>query len=133
MPEHALVEATFTPETQQDRLATVFSNEGSPKHQGFEFLHMENDRYRLGVGWGSNGALSDELQLPQRKPVYLSIEFNGKLVTIVCNGVKRAEMRLPERMQDSPVPITVGSWLGHQRPFLGNIQFFQIRNLGPQR
>jgi hypothetical protein len=42
-------------------------------------------------------------------------------------------MRLPERMQDSPVPITVGSWLGHQRPFLGNIQFFQIRNLGPQR
>ena len=133
MPEHALVEAVFTPEAKQDRLATVFSNEGSPKHQGFQFLHMENDRYRLGVGWGLNGALSEELLLPQRKPVYLSIEFNGKLVTIVCNGVKSAEMRLPERMEDSPVPITVGSWLGHQRPFLGNIQFFQIRNLGLQR
>jgi hypothetical protein len=65
--------------------------------------------------------------------VSLGVEFNGDLVTIVCNGAKRDEMRLPKRMLDSPGPITVGSWIGHQRPFLGNIQFFQIRNLGQRR
>jgi hypothetical protein len=114
-------------------LATVFSNENSPMHQGFQFLHMENGLYRLGVGWGPEGGLSKELLLPQRKPVYLSIEFNGDVVSIVCNGVKRDEMHLPSPMQDSPRPITVGSGIEHQRPFLGNIQFFQIRSLGQRR
>lgn len=134
MPEHALVEATFTPEGKQDRYATVFSNEGSlTTHQGFQFLHMENDRYRLGVGWGPEGRLSEELWLPQRKPVSLAIEFNGDVVTVVCNGAQRLQMRLPKRMLDSPAPITIGSWIGHQRLFRGNIQFFQIRSLGSGR
>lgn len=134
MPEHSLVEATFTPEGQQDRLATVFSNEGSVTvHEGFQFLHMENDRYRLGVGWGPEGRLSEEIWLPQRKPVYLAVEFNGVAVTVVCNGVKRFEMQLPKRMLDSPAPITIGSWMEHQRRFRGNIQFFQIRNLGQEQ
>ena len=133
MPEHALVEATFTPEARQDSHATVFSND-SGTHQGFQFVHIENDRYRLGVGWGPQGALSDEdLLLPQRRPASLAIEFNGNVVTVVCNGAKRIEMRLPKPMLDSPGPITVGSWIGHQRPFLGNIQFFQIRSLGQRR
>jgi hypothetical protein len=134
MPEHALVEATFTPEGKQDLYATVFSNEGGPTtHQGFQFQHMQNDRYRLAVGWGPEWALSQELLLPQRMPVSLAIEFSGDVVSIVCNGAKRDEMRLPKRMLDSPGPITIGSWIGHQRPFLGNIQFFQIRGLGQGR
>jgi 4-amino-4-deoxy-L-arabinose transferase-like glycosyltransferase len=134
MPEHSLVEATFTPEGKQDPYATVFSNEGSMTvHEGFQFVHMENDRYRLGVGWGPEGRLSEELVLPQRKPAYLAIEFNGNVVTVVCNGAKRFEMRLPKRMLDSPGPITIGSWMQHQRLFRGNIQFFQIRSLGQER
>jgi hypothetical protein len=134
MPEHSLVEATFTPEIKEALYATVFSNEGSlTVHQGFQFLHMENDRYRLGVGWGPEGMLSQELWLPQRKPVSLAIEFNGNVATITCNGTQRVEMRFPKRMLDSPGPITIGSWIGHQRPFVGNIQFFQIRDLGQGR
>jgi pimeloyl-ACP methyl ester carboxylesterase len=133
LPAHYVIEAIFTPEWRQEHLATVFSNENSPMHQGFQFLHMENGLYRLGVGWGPEGGLSKELLLPQRKPVYLSIEFNGDVVSIVCNGVKRDEMHLPSPMQDSPRPITVGSGIEHQRPFLGNIQFFQIRSLGQRR
>jgi hypothetical protein len=131
MPEHALVEATFTPEVNEALYATVFSNEGSfTTHQGFQFLHMQNDRYRLGVGWGPEGMLSQEVWLPQKRPVSLAIEFNGNAITIACNGGQRVEMRIPKRMQDSPGPITIGSWIGHQRPFVGNIQFFQIRDLG---
>ena len=134
MPEHSLVEATFTPEGKQDRYATVFSNEGSlTTHEGFQFLHMEHDRYRLGVGWGPEGVLSEELWLPQRRPVSLAVEFNGNAVTVFCNGAKRFEMQLPKRMQDSPGPITMGSWMEHQRPFRGNIQLFQIRSLGQGR
>jgi hypothetical protein len=134
LPEHALLEATFTPETKQDLYATVFSNQSDPAaHQGFQLQHLPNDRYRLVVGWGPEWAVSDGMWLPQRKPVYLSVEISGDVVTIVCNGVKRDEMRMPKRMLDSPGPITVGSWIGHQRPFLGNIQFFQIRDLGHGR
>jgi hypothetical protein len=88
------------------------------------------DRYRLAIGWGPEWAVSKEVLLPQRRPVALALEFNGNAVTVVCNGAKRDEMRLPKRMLDSPGPITIGSWINHQRPFLGNIQFFQIRNLG---
>jgi hypothetical protein len=131
MPAHALLEVTFTPETKQDLYATVFSNQSDPAaHDGFQLQHLPNDRYRLVVGWGPEWAVSDVMLLPQRKPVYLSVEFNGDVVTIVCNGARRDEMRLPKRMLDSPGPITVGSWIGHQRPFLGNIQFLQIRDLG---
>ena len=134
MPEHALLEVTFTPETKQDLYATVFSNDGGlATRDGFQFQHLAMDRYRLAIGWGPEWAVSKELMLPQRRPVSLGVEFNGDLVTIVCNGAKRDEMRLPKRMLDSPGPITVGSWIGHQRPFLGNIQFFQIRNLGQRR
>ena len=85
------------------------------------------------VGWGPEWAVSDVMVLPRRKAVYLSVEFNGDVVTIVCNGAKRDEMRLPKRMLDSPGPITVGSWIGHQRAFLGNVQVFQIRDLGHGR
>ena len=131
MPEHALLEVTFTPETKQDLYTTVFSNDGGrATRDGFQFQHLAMDRYRLAIGWGPEWAVSKELLLPQRRPVSLGVEFNGELVTIVCNGAKRDEMRLPKRMLESAGPITVGSWIGHQRPFLGNIQFFQIRDLG---
>jgi len=134
MPVHALLEVIFTPETKQDLYATVFSNDGGlATRDGFQFQHVSTDHYRLAIGWGPEWVVSKELLLPQRRPVSLGVEFNGDLVTIVCNGVKRDEMRLPKRMLDSPGPITVGSWIGHQRPFLGNIQFFQIRNLGKGR
>jgi hypothetical protein len=134
LPEHALLEATFTPEAKQEPNATVFSNESNPVvHQGFQLVHTDGDRYLLAVGRGQQWARSKELLLPQRKPVSLAIAFSGKIVTIVCNGTKQDEMRLPEPMLDSPGPITVGGWMGHQRPFLGNIQFFQIRNLGQVR
>lgn len=131
MPEHALLEVTFTPETKQDLYTTVFSNDGGrPTRDGFQFQHLAMDRYRLAIGWGPEWAVSKEVLLPQRRPVALALEFNGNAVTVVCNGAKRDEMRLPKRMLDSPGPITIGSWINHQRPFLGNIQFFQIRNLG---
>ena len=134
MPEHALLEVTFTPETRQDRDATVFGNASNAiTNQGFQFQHMEGDRYRLAIGWGRETAFSKELLLPQRAPVSLGIEFSGNAVTIVCNGTKREEMHLPVHMLDSPSPIIVGSGIGHQRPFLGNIQFFQIRSLGQRR
>ena len=131
MPEHAMLEAVFTPETGQDLHATVFSNAASPTaHAGFTFQHVEADRYRLVVAGGAGWAFSKELSLPQREPVSLAVEFKGNVVTIVCNGTKRDEMRLPERMVDSPSPITVGSSVDHRRPFLGNVQLFQIRSLG---
>jgi hypothetical protein len=134
MPEHALLEVTFTPETKQDLYATLFSNDGGlATRDGFQFQHLAMDRYRLAIGWGPEWAVSKELLLPQRRPVSLAIEFNGDLVTIVCNGAKLDEMRLPKPMLESAGPITLGSWIGHQRPFLGNIQFFQIRNLGQRR
>ena len=134
MPEHALLEVTFTPETKQDLYATLFSNDGGlATRDGFQFQHLAMDRYRLAIGWGPEWAVSKELLLPQRRPVSLAIEFNGDLVTIVCNGAKLDEMRLPKPMLESAGPITLGSWIGHQRPFLGNIQFFQIRNLGQSR
>lgn len=134
MPAHALLEATFTPETNQDLYATVFSNQSdAAAHEGFQLQYLANDRYRLVVGWGPEWAVSDVMVLPRRKAVYLSVEFNGDVVTIVCNGAKRDEMRLPKRMLDSPGPITVGSWIGHQRAFLGNVQVFQIRDLGHGR
>ena len=131
MPQHALLEVTFTPETTQDMYTTVFSNQSDAgAHEGFQLQHLPSDKYRVVIGWGPEWAVSEMMVLPQRKPAYLSVEFNGDLVTVVCNGVKRDEMRLPKRMQDSAGAITVGSWIGHQRPFLGNIQFFQIRDLG---
>jgi hypothetical protein len=132
MPEHAIVETVFTPETEQDLHATVFSNAASPTaHAGFIFQHVEADRYRLVVAGAAGWAFSKELSLPQRVPVSLAVEFKGNVVTVVCNGTKRDEMRLPERMADSPSPITVGSSVNHQRPFRGDVQFFQIRSLGP--
>lgn len=134
MPEHALLETEFTPEAPQTPYATVFSNSASTTAtQGFEFQHAGNDRYRLAIGCGSQFAFSQELTLPQRTPASLALEFSGRTVTISLNGVKRDEMQLPARMADSAGPITVGSWVGRRRPFLGNIQFFQIRDLGRKR
>ena len=134
MPQHALLEVTFTPETRQELYATVFSNEARlPTHQGFQLLHYENDRYRLAIGTGTEWALSKELSLPQRKPVSLAVEFAGDVITIVCNGTKIDEMHLSKPIVDSAAPITIGSWIDKQRPFRGNIQFFQIRDLGRER
>jgi hypothetical protein len=134
MPEHALIEATFTPEIRQDLYTDVFSNHSDAgAHDGFQFQHLPTDRYRLVIGWGPDWAVSEPILLPRKKPVYLRIEFNGDVVKIVCNGVGHEEMRLPKRMLDSRGPITVGSWIDHQRPFVGNIQFFQIRDLGKGR
>ena len=134
IPQYASLEAVFTPETKQDTDATVFSNQSGPAaHDGFQFQHLANDHYRLAIGQGTDWAFSKELWLPQRKPVLLTIEFNDKLVTVIANGIKCDEMRLPQRMPDSPGNITLGSWADHKHPFLGNIQFFQIRNLGSGR
>jgi hypothetical protein len=134
LPEHALLEVTFTPETKQDRYATVFSNAAdATANRGFQFQQVEGDHYQLAIGCGAEMVFSKELSLPGRQPAALAIEFDGAAVTIVCNGTKCAEMRLPSHIVDSPGPITVGSWIGQQRPFLGNIQLFQIRSLGRRR
>ena len=131
MPEHASVEVIFTPETRQDLYATVFSHEASqPIRQGFQLQHTANDRYHFAVAWGTQTVLSKDVWLPQRKPAHFTVEFNGSLVTIVCNGALLDELHLPGRMPDSPGTITVGSSINHQRPFLGNVQLFQIRDLG---
>src|ERR1039458_7833510 len=56
MPEHALLEVTFTPETKQDLYTTVFSNDGGrATRDGFQFQHLAMDRYRLASGGDRNG------------------------------------------------------------------------------
>jgi len=135
MPQHALLEAQFTPETNQDPYATVFSNEAaSGSGQGFQFQHLGSDEYRLVVGLGGGlWAFSRPMTLPQRKPASLSIELNTSRVTIVLNGTKIDEMDLSHSLVDSPGEIVLGSWIGGQRAFRGHVQSFQIRDLAKKR
>ena len=132
MPSHAILEITFTPEMRQDPYATVFSNDDMlpAEHHGFQFQAIRPDTYRLAIGVGSEWVFSHDLTLPLKKPVALAVEFNGSNVTLTIDGTKRDEIQLPERMADSAGTITLGSWNKNQRPFVGNIQFFQIRDLG---
>ncbi len=132
IPAHAIVEITFTPEMRQDQYATVFSNDDMlpAEHHGFQFQAIGQESYRLVIGVGSEWRLSRALVLPLRKPVALAVEFNGNSATLTVDGTKQDEIQLPQRMADSSGTITLGSWTKQQRPFLGNIQFFQIRDLG---
>ena len=133
IPERAIIEAVFTPVTDQEPLATVFSNTAGDPPQGFAFQHVRADRYRVTVASASQWRLSKEIPLPQRTPASLAIEIAGRTVTIVCNGTKVDEMDLPEPMANSSAPFTVGASSDRQRPFLGNIQFFQIRNRASEK
>lgn len=135
MPSHAILEITFTPELHQDTYATVFSNDDMlpADHHGFQFQAIRQDTYRLAIGVGSDWIYSRELALPPKKPVALAVEFNGNNATLTINGTKQDEIQLPGRMADSSGTITLGSWNKTQRPFVGNIQFFQIRDLGAAR
>jgi hypothetical protein len=134
LPDHSLIRAQFSPVSNQDLYATVFSNESTAASgQGFQFQHVGGDNYRLAIGLGGGGwALSRPISLPQGKLASLSIELNGSSVTIVCNGVRTEEMHLSHPVVDSPGDITLGSWIGGQRPFRGPIQSFEIRDLGKE-
>jgi hypothetical protein len=133
MPKHARIDAEFVPLLPQEDSALVFGSEapgGVPR--GFQFQCAGSDGYRLRVGAGGRWVASRELDLPERQKVSLSIEFQGKAVTIFCNGKKREEMELPSAMSDSPDPIALGSGkVG--RGFLGAIVSLQIRDLDTRR
>ncbi|HME06019.1 MAG TPA: hypothetical protein VKG25_03180 [Bryobacteraceae bacterium] len=135
MPHHALIETAFTPETNQDLYATVFSNEATQgSGQGFQLQHLGNDEYTLAIGLGEGRwAFSKSMTLPQRKQAVVAVEVNPSTVTIVLNGRKFDEMHLSHSLVDSPGAIVLGSWIGEQRPFKGNIQSFQIRDLAKDR
>jgi hypothetical protein len=129
MPKHARIDAEFVPLSPQEESAVVFGNggpEGVPR--GFRFQSAGSDRYRLLVGAGGRWVASPVLDLPQGRKVSLSIEMQGKSVTIVRDGKQREEMELPSPMSDAPEPIGLGSEVGG-RGFLGAIVSFQIRDL----
>jgi hypothetical protein len=110
--------------------ATVFNNEAVPNsYRGFRFQRIAGDHYILLVGTGDRWTVSKQFTLPVRKPVWLSVEFQGTVVKINCNNSQRDEMHLPHFMADSPGPINLNSWIGSADPFVGKIQFFQIVDL----
>ncbi len=135
MPHHSLIETAFTPETNQEVYATVFSNEATQgSGQGFQFQHIGNDEYKLAIGLGEGRwAFSKSMTLPQRKQAVVAVEVNPSTVTVVLNGRKLDEMHLSHPLVDSPGAIVLGSWIGGQRPFKGNIQSFQVRDLAKDR
>jgi hypothetical protein len=134
MPSHALLEAEFMPVTPQIGYATVFSKDAvTDSYHGFQFQHVADDRYRLILGIGDQWTTSKEIFLPQSKPVMLSIELNGKTVSIHCNGAQVDEMHLVRPMADAGGPITLNSWIEGERVFSGRMQFFQIVDLEGKR
>jgi hypothetical protein len=130
MPDHAILDVVFTPETKQDLYATVFSSDASPTEQkGFQFHHVGHDQYRLAIGLDGQWAGSRLLLLPPKLSAALSFEFAANRIVIRYNGVMCEEMHMPRRMADTGAPITIGYWIGRQRLFQGKIQVFQIRDL----
>ena len=129
LPPGASIEAEFIPLTAQAQYATVFSNDsGSTEKQGFQFHHIANDRYRLALGTGTAFVFTKDLVIPQKTHADLLIEFNGKNVSLSLNGVRQDDVQLPNEMAASGGVITLGSWIDGQRPFLGSVRFFEIRN-----
>ncbi len=127
MPRHALIEIEFTPMADQAPNATVFNNEAVPRSfRGLRFQNMGGDRYCLLVGLGTSWAFSKSVLIPHGKMAKLSIDLNGSRVHLRCNGVEFDDMHIPSPYTDAAGPITVGSWIGGECPFIGSIQFFQI-------
>jgi hypothetical protein len=132
LPQHSVIDTEFVPDANQEQYATVFSNEAAAgSGQGIQFQNIGGDNYRLGVGLGDGQwALSSPIVLPPGKPAAISIELNTSTVNIISNGRKVQELHLPHQIVNSPGEITVGSWIGRERPFKGVIKSFQIRDLG---
>lgn len=129
IPKHALLEAEFVPVGTQIGPATVFNNEAIPNScRGFRFVHTTGENYALLVGIGRKYVASREFNLPERKPVWLTVEFNDNVVKVKCNS-QHDELHLPNAMADAAGTIQLNSWLGDSDPFIGKMQFFQVTDL----
>jgi hypothetical protein len=128
-PEHASVQAEFVPVQSQMGPATVMNTEAVPNsYRGLRFQHTTDDQYVLIIGTGQSWIFSKEFTLPVQKPVSLTIDFNGNIVSVKCNS-QRDELRLPAPMANSLGPIDINSWIESADPFIGKMQFFQILDL----
>ncbi len=130
MPGHALLEIRFTPTAPESANATLFSNDRvAGGFRGFQFVQVGGDVYRFAFGLGSEWALSKDMIFKQGEAASLWVEFNGDDITIRRNGEFEEQMHLPRPVVDSDGPIAVGSWMGGERRFEGQIKFFQISDL----
>ncbi len=134
MPEHALIEAKFTPMARQTADATVFQNESAPRsYRGYRFLSIGGDRYRLLLGLGTRWAFSKSIYLPPGQPVDLSVEINHQDVFLRANGLGVDDMHLPTPPAASRGVITTGTWIDGACRFTGSIPLFQILDLEARR
>jgi hypothetical protein len=130
MPPHALLEARFTPEADQPPSAVVFAGgDSAAGAYRFQLQFAGNDEYRLAIGTGTDWRYSPTLKFPQKKPVDFSAEFTSRSVKIMLGGQPAGEVSLPAPMAQSTSGITLGSAADGKQAFVGNIQFFQIREV----
>ena len=130
LPQHALIEADFTPIGPQTENATVFNNEAVPhSFRGFRFQTVGGDQYRLVLGLGTSWVFSKSVLLPRGKRAAVTIEFDDNDVYLRANGVGFDSIHMPSRMANTPGSVMVGSWIHGYCPFAGTIHFFEIRDL----
>jgi hypothetical protein len=120
------VEAIFRPAPEQGPWATLLSN-----HANLEGFSVERGvgphEFILLLGDGMRYHPVTSLQLPPGRWHYLAavvrkgelqVHLDGKpLTTVPCPGFR-----------NSPLPVTVGNWVGKDRPFAG--QILEVRILG---
>ena len=121
MPEHARLEADFTPLDAGDAV-TIFGTDPASA-AGFRFIHTGHGMYRLVAG----GAASQEVALPEGQHVSLAIDFNGTAVTLSCNGEVRDRLTLDHPLTGADVQIAAAGWKGYR--YAAALDRVQIRVL----
>lgn len=130
IPAHAQIDIEFMPIQEQLGPATVFNSEKTPvSFQGLRLQHLEKDFYSLLIGVGDHWSTSKAFPAPQGKVAFVSIQLNGRTVTLKHNGQLIDEVHLSRPVANAGGPINVESWIGGVDPFSGKVQFVQILDL----
>ena len=124
LPDRFSVEVGGKLEPRQEMYADIIGNHpGAIDCAGFVVQQQAQVEGSFGFGFGNGsrwlpGAV---FSLQPGKPFHLAITVDRGRIAVWVNGAQAATADAGERIGNSPLPITIGNWKQHNRPFHGEI------------
>ncbi len=124
------LEVIIKPSKDQVTYAHIMGNH--PGYNYFEGFAVQQDGnnqnvYTFGYGNGKQWLSSVRFELPPVKWSYLAIVVERNMIKVFRNGSLVASADARNSIKNSSMPVSVGNWIGRDRPFKGII--YEVRVL----
>ena len=124
------VEVIVKPGKKQGIRAHIIGNH--PGYRNFEGFALQQDGdkqnvYTFGFGNGKQWLPPVRFRLTAEEWNYLAIVVKNNQIRVYKNGLLLTSGDAGDSIKNSEMPIWVGNWVNHDRPFKGNI--FEVRIL----